>query len=770
MGNSVRTADADGASMATMTITWFLDVFGKEREEWTGTWVEFIDILRGIPPQTKKIGRLVKLATFGSQATGKGCLRHDQNVIHVTGIEGDYDAGLVQPEEAVKRLEKHDIQAVVATTHSHEPGAPRWRVFAPLSKAGSPGARRAHVARLNGALGGILGKESFGLSQSYFVGGPVGGEYKVLPTFNEPERGTPIDLLQHLDGIATPGEDDSLSGGTEPLGSDSNQDWLGALLAGEDVHDNALKLVGRWVNQHWQDAQIRGEMALLAAEVEKARGPERAKCLMGAELDRMIQGAREKGFRTPTLTDTGNASRLVELHGERLHYIAKWNTWLVCGEDGHWSLDHGDVGVRELAKDVGHQLKVQAGEQTDAAVGRRMLTWAHRSLGAPGISGMTNLARGIQGIPLDHEELDADGELLGVENGVVDLRTGEHRPANPGDLITIRCPVAWDKDAVAPRWEKAMTEWFRDPEVRAYVQRIAGSALFGGQKDHNLIIHYGGGRNGKGTFVRALQHVLGGYAAVIHLSLLVETKTNQHDTVKADLFRKRLAVASETQKRVKLDEASVKNLTGGDRISARRMREDPWEFSPTHNLWLQTNHLPEVSGRDVGIWSRIRVVPWKTTFNEDERDTNLDETLAKEAPGILSWLVKGCLEWREKGLQEPRAVVAETASYRKAEDKFARFVEATELEFSPTLEIAAGELRQMLDDWGKSEGIKPPMRELNGWLEENGAFQRTERRPDPIMGERRPVRMWKGVGIAGTQDGESSPIATTSVANATAIA
>ena len=291
-----------------------------------------------------------------------------------------------------------------------------------------------------------------------------------------------------------------------------------------------------------------------------------------------------------------------------------------------------------------------------------------------------------------------------------------------------------------------MEEWFPDPELRAYVKRSDGSALMGGQRDHILRIDYGHGRNGKGSHARAIQRVLGPYASVIHLSLLVETKYTGHDTIKADLFRSRLAVASETAKRVRLDEASVKNLTGGDRITARRMREDPWEFDPTHSLWLQTNHLPEIGGRDTGIWSRIRVVKWESTFEGNDQDQNLDETLAAEAPGILRWLVEGCMEWQEHGLDEPESVIRETLAYRQSEDVFARFAADTGLVFRDDLEIQAGELQELLTEWSQVEGLSAPRQEVGDWLQEEGCRQVRKRYTDPD-GKRRQRRFWVGVGI-----------------------
>lgn len=467
--------------------------------------------------------------------------------------------------------------------------------------------------------------------------------------------------------------------------------------------------------------------------------------------------AYRENVQDPTPSDTGNSTRFVKLHGGRLRFIPRWGKWLVWNKaEGRWTLDHGDVRVRELAKDVGRQLLETLVQETEGERRRRIVTCAMRALGAHGITALVNLARGIPGIPIDHEELDRDEWLLGVQNGVVDLRTGQLRQSNPSDLMTLQCPVQWDQEAAAPRWEQAMEEWFPDPEVRSYVKRLAGAALVGGQQDHVFVIHYGGGRNGKGTFSRALQRVLGPYAGVIHHSLLVEGRFPQHDTVKAALFGIRLAVASETQRRIRLDEASVKNLTGGDRITARRMREDLWEFDPTHSLWLQTNYLPEISGRDQGIWSRIKVVKWETTFEDASQDRGLDDRLGLEAPGILRWLVEGCLEWQVLGLADPEAVVRETLAYRESEDRVSRFIADIGLVFCPNLKTLAQDLQTHLTDWAAAAGIDAPYSELSDFLKDRGLQRKRCREPDS-EGKPRQRWYWIGVGMEGSNDADGKP-------------
>lgn len=445
------------------------------------------------------------------------------------------------------------------------------------------------------------------------------------------------------------------------------------------------------------------------------------------------------------LNDTTNAARLVDSHGHRLRFVPRWGLWLVCSDDGFWAHDLRDVRVRELAKDVGKSLqRAAANMRPDEA--QHTFKFGLRSQNAREITSMVNLARGVEGIPLEHEALDADPWLLGTSDGVLDLRTFEHRPAKPEDLISRRCTVPYDPNATAPRWERALEEWFPDVDVRAYVQRLAGSVLVGAQRDHLFVIHYGPGGNGKGTFMRALQNVLGPYAVEVHLSLLIESKYKEHDTVKADLFRTRLAMAVETDKRVRLAEASVKNLTGGDRIRARRMREDPWSFDPTHSLWLQTNHLPEIGGRDAGIWRRIRVVKWDSSFSGKMRDPDLDAALAAEGTGILRWMVAGAQRWVEIGLDEPEAIIRETLAYRRAEDVLDRFRVSVGLMFEPCRRIRAEELRYLLTSWARTDGIKPPSgEELCDWLVEQGAYQVRDRWVDS-NGVTKQSRFWIGVG------------------------
>ncbi len=453
----------------------------------------------------------------------------------------------------------------------------------------------------------------------------------------------------------------------------------------------------------------------------------------------------------PGFTDIGNSTRLIDLHGDRLRYVPKWKRWIVWS--GHaWQEDPDRTAITELAKDVSSSLYHQAAESTDSDQAKKTGVWAARSATANAIRSLIELARGIPGTPIDPDDLDNDPWLFGVRNGVVDLRTGKHRVGDPDDLMTRQAPVDYDAAAACATWDQCMTDWFPDPATRAYVQRLAGSVLAAKQVDHRLIIHYGEGGNGKGTFVGALSHLLGPYFTVPDKRLIVDTGRSESELLpaRAALYRARLAVADETDKRQRLKEASVKNLTGNDMQAGRFLYGNQFSFTPTHSLWLTTNKMPEIRGRDRGIWRRIEVAPWVATFTGTAEDRHLDDKLAEETPGILNWLIEGCLQWQDKGLAPSDQVLAVTAEYRDAEDLLGRFATDNGIAFTEGLWISAQNLRQLLTDWCESEGIRdiPSTRDVATWLERGEATSTRTRR----FGEKKQKTWWRDVGISDEDD------------------
>ena len=421
-------------------------------------------------------------------------------------------------------------------------------------------------------------------------------------------------------------------------------------------------------------------------------------------------------------TEIGNAARLIRHAGHQLRYVHAWGKWLVY-VNGCWILDEKDALVTELAKGVSaglFTLSVSCVAAYGNKEGKRVFAWATRSCSASSIAATIKLARGIPGVIVNHERLDSDPWLLNVANGTVDLRTGALRPHNPDDLCTMQTPAIYDPKAVAPLWDKCLQKWQPGAEVLEYLQTRTGAGATGIPTE-TLHIDYGEGGNGKSKFHGAIQYVLGPYTCVPHKSLLIASRHEQHPTVVAKLFRKRLAVASETSAAEALDEEQVKNLTGGDRLEARRMRENEWPFWPTHTLVMFSNHKPAIHGRDEGIWRRVRLVPWQVTIAAKDRDDLLATKLQAEAAGILRWIVEGAVRFHREGLDPPAAVLAATAGYRQSEDVIGRFCDEA-LDFSPHLNCLSSDIKSALEDWCEEQGIQPPrMNDVVAIMRQRGA-------------------------------------------------
>lgn len=459
----------------------------------------------------------------------------------------------------------------------------------------------------------------------------------------------------------------------------------------------------------------------------------------GDDVGGLDHGALADGFRA---TDVGNADRLVAAADGRIRYVHAWGRWIVY-HDGRWIIDTADTLVTEAAKQVPRAMFARAANLSGDARDD-LWKWAKRSETATRVAAMIRLARGIDGVLVEHTDLDRNPWLLNVTNGTIDLRTGELRDHDPDDLLTMQAPVRFDQDADAPLWRKCVEQWQPDPEVRAYLQRACGSGITGHPLEH-FFVNLGEGANGKGKFFGALARVLGDYYVVPHKSLLVVQRHDQHDTVKADLFRTRMAVCAETEQGARLDESKIKDLTGGDPLRARRMREDPWPFLPTWTMFLHTNYRPHVRGTDEGIWRRTRLIPWTVTIPAAERDDQLADKLAAETSGILNWLIHGCLEWQRHGLADPEQVTTATASWRGDEDIIGRWLADCTIK-GESYAATARSLHESHEQWSAANGERPLSAKALGMeLDRRGYDSARERRQ----------RVWVGLGLL-TADEEAS--------------
>jgi putative DNA primase/helicase len=301
--------------------------------------------------------------------------------------------------------------------------------------------------------------------------------------------------------------------------------------------------------------------------------------------------------------------------------------------------------------------------------------WAGKSEAWNRQRAMLELVQHQRSIVVRVDELDARPWLFNVANGVLDLEHETLRAHDPVDMLTKRSPVVYDPQAKAPRWEEFLERVVPSSEVREFLQRAAGYSLTGLAVEQVLFLLYGVGANGKTTFLEVIRAVAGDYGQQTPAATLLSRRGDGVPNDVARLRGARFVSAVETEANRTLAEALVKRLTGGDKIAARFLFKEFFEFDTEFSLWLATNHRPRVRGTDHAIWRRILLVPFTTVIPDDQQDKQLTATLiAKELPGILAWAVRGCTVWREHGLDPPREVTGATTEYRAEQDILGDFI------------------------------------------------------------------------------------------------
>jgi putative DNA primase/helicase len=389
-----------------------------------------------------------------------------------------------------------------------------------------------------------------------------------------------------------------------------------------------------------------------------------------ADISKRLTDAAPNVQRKFALTDTGNAELFAAQHGGDVRYVYLWGKWLIW--NGRcWGEDTTGEVMRR-AKRTARSIYDQATQCDDPDRRQDLAKFAAKCESAQKLNAMLSLAKSEQPIPATIESLDAQPWLLNVENGTIDLRTGTLREHRREDYLTKLCPTPLEFGE--PKLWLQFLNQILSPELVDFVQRLTGASLVGEVRDEIFPILYGTGANGKTVLLNTWSGMLGGdYACTAPPALLKTSKQKQHPTEIATFYGKRLVTVSETDDNCRLSEALVKQLTGGDLLTARRMNEDFWSFAPSHTLVLASNYKPTISGTDHGIWRRIRLVPFIVTIAESAQDRELTAKLRSEYAAILAWAVKGCLEWQKRGLSAPNSISEATSEYKIDSDPFGRF-------------------------------------------------------------------------------------------------
>ena len=417
------------------------------------------------------------------------------------------------------------------------------------------------------------------------------------------------------------------------------------------------------------------------------------------------------------LTDTGLAERFALQHGDNVRYCHQWAKWLAW--DGtRWKID--DQGaVDQLAKQTARSILREAADERDDDRREALVNFAKSAESAAKRDAMLKLARSEPPIPITPDALDKDPWIFNCPNGKLDLHTAQLCEHRHEDYVTKLCPVEYHPNALCPTWLAALDRIFSgDSELIDFLQRFVGHSLTGDVSEQVLSIWHGVGANGKSTVANTIMEMLGpDYSMKAPADLLLQKRDSEHPTALTDLHGKRFVACIETDDGRRLAESLVKELTGGDPIRARRMREDFWQFWPTHKVVLACNHRPTVRGTDHAIWRRLKLVPFNVVIPPAERDKDLPAKLREELPGILAWAVRGCLDWQRHGLGEPKAVIDATAGYQTAEDTLLNFITDCCV-MGPENRVKAADLLDAYRTWSGDKYMT--VRKLTAMLTERG--------------------------------------------------
>ncbi|MCL9861852.1 phage/plasmid primase, P4 family, partial [Ralstonia solanacearum] len=402
-------------------------------------------------------------------------------------------------------------------------------------------------------------------------------------------------------------------------------------------------------------------------------------------------------------TEDGLATAFTRRYGDDWRYCSLWGKWLVW-TGVRWNHDQL-LYVTHLSRGICRAASLKAQTPRQKA----------KLAGSSTIAAVEKIARSDPKHAATADEWDADVWALNTPGGVVDLRTGNlraHRREDWMTKVTTATPRGRNGEG-CPSWLAFIGDITGgNTDLAAYLQRMAGYALTGSTQEHALFFLYGTGANGKSVFVNTLATILGDYAVNAAMDTFMETRADRHPTDMAGLRGARFVAAIETEQGRRWAESKVKNLTGGDKISARFMRQDFFEFFPQFKLFVAGNHKPAIRNIDEAMKRRLHLIPFTITVPPERRDKHLQQKLLAERDGILAWAIQGCLDWQRLGrLQPPQQVLDATEEYFEAEDALGRWLDERCVREANAKTLTA----ELFNDWKQ-------------WAEAAGEFAGSQKR------------------------------------------
>ena len=402
--------------------------------------------------------------------------------------------------------------------------------------------------------------------------------------------------------------------------------------------------------------------------------------------------------------DTGNAERLKDLFGDNIRYNYTSNAWMYY--DGkRWK--HDDTGkMKILADKVVDNMKNEKLFIAEGVDEEEMKKFKHRHWkDSRNHNKKVNMMKECEHLlPVQNNDFDKDFNLFNVQNGYIDLRSGQLIDHDRNNFFTKISNVEFTDKADCPKWEEFLNDIFLGrQDLIDFIQRAVGYSLSGYTTEQVLFVLHGNGRNGKSVFIEVLNEIFGNYATNITPQAIMASKMGNNSGPTPEIAKldgARFVTTTEPNEGDRFDEGLLKQITGGDKISARKLHENSFEFTPQLKLWMATNHKPYVRGRDEGIWRRFVIIPFEKQIPLNEIDKDLTKKLKQELPAIIKWCVDGYLEWQRIGLSEPAIIKEQRDEYRTEMDSIAAFIDEC-CEVGTTGKIKSSLMFAAYDEWAR---------------------------------------------------------------------
>jgi putative DNA primase/helicase len=443
------------------------------------------------------------------------------------------------------------------------------------------------------------------------------------------------------------------------------------------------------------------------------------------EVGQLVRSAFTREARTNFGFDEVDMSRrFIADHGANVSFVSamnRWHTW----SGTHWLEDDSWL-VNELMKETLDKLRDEANQTVDGKEKDKFLKSVGRLRTNAKIKAFLALAQSDPQVVIKPDRLDANPFLLNVRNGIIDLRTGAVRPHDPADLITKWIDIEYRPDAEAPTWERFLREIFQgDEELVRYVQRVIGYCSTGDMREQKFWVAYGTGANGKSTFLDTISSILGPYSRTAAAKTFLDNRFGEGIGEDLAYLRgARFVSASETKDGASFNADRVKQITGGDSLTVRHLYGHHFTYDPTFKLLFLTNHRPQLDPTDYAVWRRLRELPFKAQFLPEQQDRDLPAKLVAEARGILSWIVRGAVEWNSSGLGECAAVEAAVREYKGEQDVLGDFIDE-KCELDQAFEVDAQKLYNAVLSYCFENGRERiPQKRLIKGLEQKGYEKR----------------------------------------------